>query len=174
MKTILVATDGSDHGDRAVKQAASLAKATGGTLTIVNVRDSRPVGEIERHFAEVEFGDQLRRYNEVAGLSDISTAAGLHAAVQKANAQSGALAQIISDRIVANAEQDAKSEGLKQVSSSSLVGDAADAILEAADKHGADLIVMGHRGLGRMQEMLLGSVSQKVLHHAKCNVLIVV
>jgi nucleotide-binding universal stress UspA family protein len=50
---------------------------------------------------------------------------------------------------------------------------AAEAILRVADVEGCDLIVMGSRGLGMVQGLLLGSVSYRVLHHATIPVLIV-
>lgn len=49
----------------------------------------------------------------------------------------------------------------------------ADAILDVADQIGADLIVVGSRGHGVGRRMLRGSVSTKVSHHARCDVLIV-
>lgn len=52
-------------------------------------------------------------------------------------------------------------------------GPAAEAILRVADVEGCDLIVMGSRGLGMVQGLLLGSVSYRVLHHATIPVLIV-
>ncbi|WP_422367738.1 universal stress protein [Pelagibius sp.] len=51
-------------------------------------------------------------------------------------------------------------------------GDPADEILEEAGRAGADLIVVGRRGLGEYAELLLGSVSRKVLHLAKVPVMV--
>ena len=52
-------------------------------------------------------------------------------------------------------------------------GDAADAILDLAEELDADLIVVGSRGLSGARRFLLGSVPNKVSHHAPCDVLIV-
>ena len=46
-------------------------------------------------------------------------------------------------------------------------------IVEEAERWGADLIIMGSRGLGAWNRLLLGSVSNAVVHHAKCSVEIV-
>jgi nucleotide-binding universal stress UspA family protein len=51
--------------------------------------------------------------------------------------------------------------------------DPADALVEQAQTDGADLIVVGTRGLNTAQRVLLGSVSTKVVHHAPCDVLVV-
>lgn len=51
-------------------------------------------------------------------------------------------------------------------------GDAADRIIAVAEREGADLIVLGSRGM-RGAKRLLGSVPNKVSHHAPCDVLIV-
>jgi nucleotide-binding universal stress UspA family protein len=53
------------------------------------------------------------------------------------------------------------------------VGHPVDTILHVAKDRGADLIVLGSRGLGGFKRLLLGSVSNGVLHHAPCPVLIV-
>jgi nucleotide-binding universal stress UspA family protein len=52
-------------------------------------------------------------------------------------------------------------------------GDEASKIIQYAEKGQFDMIVMGHRGSGKFKEMVLGSVSEKVLHRTKCSVLIV-
>jgi nucleotide-binding universal stress UspA family protein len=52
-------------------------------------------------------------------------------------------------------------------------GDPADALVRAAKDEGADLIIVGTRGLNAAQRALLGSVSTKVVHDAGCDVLVV-
>lgn len=54
-----------------------------------------------------------------------------------------------------------------------LEGVPAEEILKAATDEKVDLIVMGSRGLSGVKAFLLGSVSDKVSHHAKCPILIV-
>lgn len=54
-----------------------------------------------------------------------------------------------------------------------LDGDPAASILEVAEQVGADLIVVGARGLGAAERFVRGSVSTKVAHHSPCDVLIV-
>ena len=46
-------------------------------------------------------------------------------------------------------------------------------ICEAAHRWGAELIIVGSRGRSGLQELLLGSVSNYVMHHADCSVLVV-
>ena len=54
-----------------------------------------------------------------------------------------------------------------------LEGSEADAILSVAEKHQADLIVMGTRGFGAVKGLLVGSVSRKVIHLSTCPVMVV-
>lgn len=51
-------------------------------------------------------------------------------------------------------------------------GRAASEIVDQAREMGADLVVVGHRGMGRWESMLLGSVSAEVVDHAPCPVLV--
>lgn len=51
-------------------------------------------------------------------------------------------------------------------------GTPADQIIRAADELEADLIVIGGRGKGAMEAIVLGSVAYRVLHHAPCPVLV--
>ena len=54
-----------------------------------------------------------------------------------------------------------------------LQGDPADAILDVAEERGSDLIVVGNKGMTGAKRFLLGSVPNKVTHHAPCSVLII-
>ena len=54
-----------------------------------------------------------------------------------------------------------------------LEGPKAEAIMKVAETRDADLIVLGARGMSSLEGLLLGSVSQKVIHHATCPVLVV-
>src|ERR671921_1416082 len=71
-------------------------------------------------------------------------------------------------------------EGVKRVEDSGghvsntylLEGRAADEILDLADRIGAELVVIGSRGLGPVGRIALGSVSEAVVHHSRCPVLV--
>ena len=52
-------------------------------------------------------------------------------------------------------------------------GDPAQIIIEIANSQNYDLIIMGSRGMSAFKELLLGSVSLKVMHHASCPVMVV-
>ncbi|TLX81922.1 MAG: universal stress protein [Thaumarchaeota archaeon] len=52
-------------------------------------------------------------------------------------------------------------------------GDPAKVIIELGKAKSYDLIIMGTRGRSSFQELLIGSVSQKVMHHASCPVMVV-
>lgn len=77
-------------------------------------------------------------------------------------------AEQIADDAVAAAR---KAEPSLEVEGLAVSGQPADALLaQGAD---ADLIVVGRRGLGGFKTLLLGSVSQQVVHHATCPVVVV-
>ncbi len=51
-------------------------------------------------------------------------------------------------------------------------GSPAEVILGVAEERAADVIVVGHRGFGAVKRLILGSVSSKLAHHARCAVLL--
>jgi nucleotide-binding universal stress UspA family protein len=60
-----------------------------------------------------------------------------------------------------------------EVTTHALEKDPADAILDVAEKVGADMIVVGNKGMHSASRFVLGNVPNKVSHRARCNVLIV-
>ena len=80
--------------------------------------------------------------------------------------------KINTDRMLHGALKLFENAGL-EVEKVTLQGDIAKSIIEYAGEHDIDLIVMGTRGLGNVKGMLLGSVSNKVIHQTHCPVTIV-
>lgn len=68
---------------------------------------------------------------------------------------------------------EAKAHGVKNVRIERIEGDAAERILDLSKREKPDMIVLGSRGRGTFKKLLLGSVSNKVMHHAGHPVLIV-
>jgi nucleotide-binding universal stress UspA family protein len=71
------------------------------------------------------------------------------------------------------AREQATRAGVTEVETFARQGDAADAILDVAEEQRSDLIVVGNRGMTGAKRFLLGSVPNKISHHAPCSVLIV-
>lgn len=173
MKSILVATDGSVMSGKALAKAVELAKQLGAKLTIVNVLDITPVGPSFRRFAQTELrgGDATTlspmpiRLPAAVGLESTDT-------LETLDQQSRAVAQLVSDRVLLDAKAVAGAAGLTDVETVSADGDAAQQIVATARSIGADLVVVGRRGLSGLDEVLLGSVSQKVLHRSPTDVYI--
>ena len=68
--------------------------------------------------------------------------------------------------------QETVGEGV-EISVHARQGDPADAIIDVAEEVGADLIVVGNKGMTGARRFLLGSVPNKISHHAPCAVLII-
>ncbi len=145
-RSILVATDGSEYSLRAVTQAALLARMSKAKLVLFHAA---------QHL-------HLPSYSE--GL-DIRSAG---APEQQKSARDAAAKSVLA------ASRKEIHVGEVEIEEAFAVSDDPHvAILEAAAKHGVDLIVMaphGHRGIAGM---LIGSVTQKVLTHSKLPVLVV-
>ena len=75
-------------------------------------------------------------------------------------------------KVLSQAEKAHSKSGVT-VKTLSVSGDPADMICEVAEREGADLIVIGNKGMTGAKRFLLGSVPNQVSHHAPCNVLIV-
>jgi nucleotide-binding universal stress UspA family protein len=81
-------------------------------------------------------------------------------------ARNGALA------VLDDAARDLQDSGVR-VENHAILGDPAEALLQIAEANRARLIVVGSKGMSGARRYLLGSVPDKVSHHASCSVLIV-
>jgi nucleotide-binding universal stress UspA family protein len=167
---IVVATDGSDTGYRAVAFAADLSEKFGHALCIVHVLMSRQPGEEIARMMEIEGLAKPAMQSDRA--SDLAPLGGLFPSAPE-EVGTARMISALGDNIVASAKQRAEEAGAVDVTTRICMGDVADEILDLAESAKAEIIVLGRRGLGRVREVLLGSVSQKVLHHAGCTVIIV-
>ena len=139
LKTILVATDGSDHAKKAVILAADLAANYATRLIVLTV-----------------YGERLYQ-PELMEL-----------AASERIAASPELVLDLAKRVTKSATAHARTEGAKTIVPLVREGDPADEILTTAEAEGADMIVMGSHGFGPLRGLLLGSVSHKVTNHAQC------
>jgi nucleotide-binding universal stress UspA family protein len=142
--SIVVGTDGSDTAKEAVRQAAELAKAVGGRILLVSAYEPVPESRLSQERSDVP--------------TDVSWMVNPREDVQ------GVLDEE-AERI--------KGDGVVEVATYAREGDPADAILDVAEEQQADLIVVGNKGMTGARRFLLGSVPNKVSHHAPCNVMIV-
>jgi len=142
--SIVVGTDGSDTAGTAVRYAIDLARDLGARLHIVSAYE--PVSEQRLRNERVEVPKDLQWI---------------------INPHEDVLAML------EQAQREARTAGVDRVETFARQGDAADAILDVAEEQRSDLIVVGNRGMTGAKRFLLGSVPNKVSHHAPCSVLIV-
>jgi nucleotide-binding universal stress UspA family protein len=142
--SIVVGTDGSATAHTAVHYAIDLARQLGARLQIVSAYE--PVAEGRLRAGRLEVPKDLQWI---------------------INPHDEVLAML------EEAREEAIASGLTAVETFARQGDAADAILDVAEEQRSDLIVVGNRGMTGAKRFLLGSVPNKVSHHAPCSVLIV-
>jgi nucleotide-binding universal stress UspA family protein len=142
-RSIVVGTDGSDTATQAVRQAIELARSVGARIELVSAYE--PVS------------DARLREESVVVPKD------LHWMI---NPREDVLATL------EEAAGEIRAAGV-EVEMFARQGDPADAILDVAEERGSDLIVVGNKGMTGAKRFLLGSVPNKVSHHAPCSVLII-
>jgi nucleotide-binding universal stress UspA family protein len=143
-KRIVVGTDGSDTASRAVREAVELARVSGASLDVVSAYEPATAPQLSPAERLEVPGDV--QY-EVAGRQEVN---------------------LVLDRAAGEAERVGVS-----VSTHAREGDPADALLDVAEETKADLLVVGNKGMTGAKRFLLGSVPNKVSHHAPCSVFIV-
>ena len=148
LKTILVPVDGSDSSNRALDVACDLAVKYGAEVKVLHVMEeigsSRVPAELER-YVEMEHVDVSER----------------------------TLLEGVAREIVARAATHAHEAKVAKVDQEIRIGNPGQAVVDYAREVGADLIVMGRRGLGRVSELFVGSVSHRVSQLSACHCLTV-
>lgn len=170
---IIAATDGSDHGTRAVAFAIELALGLGRGLSLVHVdMHARPSMEMTR-LAEAEH--LLDRLSQAETLGGFAAGASIRQLYDDSRDEIERIriSRAIGQEILERARLAAEDAGVMDVRAVHSSGDYADEILDAAESEGAEIIVLGRRGLGRFREFLVGSVTQKVLHMTDKSVVVV-
>jgi len=174
VKRILVAVDGSDHARRAIGLAADIAQKYDAELILVHVIDDKPLSDSARHLADVEFAEAVAKQKwvnpEPVG-GDRYQALGTF--LKEQDSRVATIKQLLGEKILDGAKNEARSHGARQVTSVIKSGDPARGILEAGDECDANLIVMGSRGLSDIKSLMLGSVSHKVANMSPANVITV-
>ena len=174
-RKILVALDGSESAGKALDFAIDIAKALAAELLAIHVISDKPLTEGERRLAEAEYRADVRE--ALQGSSLLTDPAATEATVEGLMQTSRNVALVVHTalgrKILDHAEADAKHKGVGSVTTRLQDGDPATVIVDAIDKEKPDLLVMGSRGLGGIQGLVMGSVSHKVSHAAACSVVIV-
>jgi nucleotide-binding universal stress UspA family protein len=142
-RSIVVGTDGSDTATQAVRQAVELARSLGASIELVSAYE--PVSS--QRLAEERRNAPEDMQWAISPREDVD--ATLEGAAHVAR------------------------EASVPVSLYAREGDPADAILDVAEEQNADLIIVGNKGMTGAKRFLLGSVPNKVSHHAPCSVLII-
>jgi nucleotide-binding universal stress UspA family protein len=145
-EVIVVGTDGSETASVALGKAIELAGHEGSTLHIVHAHRLVSAAQLGQ---AASVGAPTFDFAEVnRGIEDES--------------------KQVCDRAAAQA----KAAGVK-AETHQMPGDASDALLDVAEQVGADLLVVGNRGMSGVRRFVLGSVPNKVSHHCPCSLLIV-
>ena len=161
VKTILCATDGSEHADRAVGWASDLAAKYGAELVLLYVMPHRPPSPELRHMAEVEhILDEAAPPPE--GTQPAYSMGGIRKRLSENEAINAQIFRELGERTLNHCKRHAEGRGVEKVKTVIDDGDPAGRILEVAERESAGLIVMGRRGLSDVKGLLLGSVTHKV------------
>lgn len=145
---IVIATDGSEYSTAAVEKCCDLfGKSENVSIKIISVVEPPAPMSAE------PFGISNEYYAE----AEAALREQLKEAAKRAE-------QTVIERF-----EDTK----LNVETAVIIGNPKELIVEEAQKWNADLIILGSHGYGFWERMLLGSVSNAVVHHAPCSVLVV-
>jgi nucleotide-binding universal stress UspA family protein len=142
---ILLAVDGSTYSDAAIEEVAKRPWPPGSEVKVITAAELPVMVGMEPWAASADYFEQMQKAIRDSA-EDV---------IKKALAKLSPIA-----------------DNLK-ISSEIIEGSPGQVVVDEADRWKANLIVMGSRGLGAWNRLLLGSVSSAVVHHARCSVEIV-
>lgn len=144
---ILLATDGTKYGDAAVEMLGRIKVGDGDSVKIINVVDMALPLAIDIYGGYLPETTELEKAARENGQKVVEdTSETVRAACGSANVE---------------------------LSTEVLFGSPDSRIVETAEEMHADLIIIGSHGYKRWERLLLGSVSNSVVHHAHCSVMVV-
>jgi len=151
-RNIVVGTDGSPSATEAVRKAAELARLCGAWLHLVTAYHPARVA------AAVAVGPEAAAAVSVAAVAEAeeSLRADAEAVLERAKRSVGG-----------------NGPNGPNFACQARAGGAGEVLVAVAEEVGADLIVLGNRGMSGPRRFLLGSVPSRVAHHAPCAVMIV-
>ncbi len=182
-KKILVAIDRSTVSKQVFEEALSLAKAVGGNLILLHVLCAEESGTPQMSPYFVHHKDRcihvdpriMRRANEEFDRewSEFKQQGikMMRSYMKKAMSSSGRGISCLRSSISAHSSS-ANAAGV-QTEFSQITGHPSTTICDFAQSCHADIVVIGRRGHSGLKELFLGSVSNYVVHHSPCSVLIV-
>jgi len=172
---LLLALDGSEHAQKALDLAITMAKSTGGELLILNVVTDQPLSRAEQNLAETEYWAEIGSTEAASEPAPEAPErrASLGGLLRTSREVGATVRRIIGRELVQRAAAEARARGAPRVTTAIEEGDPATVIIHQATATGASLVLVGSRGLGNIAGLLLGSVSHKVANAAPCSVLIV-
>lgn len=172
ISTLVVAVDGSEHQDAVLALAGEIAQKTGARIVLVHaLLRSVPYGELYSVAERLGFLDRVKDELDSASAAPVMPAAAMGGAIPVIMVSPDTLEHVARE-VLAAARTALDGSGVPI--EERIVDEApAEALVAAAQAEGADLLVLGSRGLGRIKGLILGSVSQRVLHDAPCACLVV-
>ncbi len=145
ISNILIAVDGSKHSMKGIDIGSQIAAGLDAKLVLLHVVKEEKIPEAMREFAKAEHLEMM----------DVD--------IRKRGAQ----------HMLAKAVDKVRANGVNEVDIEVEEGPIARMIVRRAEQNGADLIVVGSRGMGDIEGLLRGGVSHRVETLAKCPVLVV-
>lgn len=158
IRNILVPVDGSPEADKAVGFAADLAARFDAGLHLLHVH---LIGHVP---------DEIRKLSDLPGEERPGLSVGA------AHAAPGLPREVTEDigrKLLERSRETAAAAGVGKVEAVAVDGPVTATILEQARERKADMIVMGARGLGSLEGILIGSTSHKIQQLAECTVVTV-